>query len=121
MLFLAVVKIGLCLNLVDLESLAESFPTVRAAESFLILNGWPWWQLGFISEAVLTFGFFFFADAALARYDSDHPWHENTVLKTTFAASLVRATVAVPLMAYLFGVAVQVAFPRLVRWMAWVP
>jgi hypothetical protein len=108
-------KAGLVLGLVDPKVLTEKFASVRTAELFLVPNGWPWWQLTLLTDAVLTFILLFFADAALARHDGSHPWPERTVLDVTSTISFVRVTLSILTIAHFFGVALHIAFPA-VAW-----
>ena len=116
LLCLAAAKAGLPFGMGDTKSLLDRVSTVRAAEYFLAPAGWPWWQLFLIGAAVLTLLFPLFAEPALARLDSDHPWREQMVLAVTVAVSFVRTTVGLLAMAYLFWSALHLVFSGLARW-----
>jgi hypothetical protein len=105
----AAAKAGFALGLVERQSLVERFPTVRAAEYFLVPGGLPWWQLTLVGDAVLTVLLLWFADAALARHESEHPWGERTVRNVTEATSFVRGILGILTAAYLFWLALHLS------------
>ena len=79
-------------------------------------GGWPpWWQLTLAVCGVLTLLFPWFADAALYRLDSNHPWPEQRVRDVTDTISFVRATLGLLTMAYFFWLALHRIIPGLAR------
>lgn len=114
---LAVVgKIALIYGWVDLTFLATKFANQKIMEYFIVPSGWPWWQFTLISDAVITFLLLFFADAALARLESEHAWPEAKVMNTISVASFLRAMFSLLTMSHFFYIAfISVVPPTLKR------
>jgi hypothetical protein len=65
-------------------------------------------------DAALTFFLFFFADAALARIETQQVWREGIVLNTLSTTSFLRASLSIVTISYFFYVALKIAAPGLV-------
>jgi hypothetical protein len=89
------------------------FPSNRFIESVVIPYGWPWWQINLVVDAALTFILFFFADAALARIETEKIWREGSVLGTLSTISFLRASLSIVTISYFFYVALKIAYPGL--------
>jgi len=105
-------KLGFVYGLVDLKIIEEKFPSKKFVESIVIPNGWPWWQITLGVEAAMTFFLYFFADAAIARIETQI-WSEEFALKTVDTVSFLRATLGIVAISYFFYVALNIAAPGL--------
>jgi hypothetical protein len=108
-------KAALVFSWVDRSYIASKFPSDRFVASFVILDGWPWWQITLGADGLLSFFLLFFADAALARLDGQQSWRDDTMLKTVSAVSFLRAALSVVTISYFFYIALVAAVPDSVR------
>ena len=92
----------------------DKFPSNKFIESVVIPHGWPWWQISLGVDAALTFFLFFFADAALARIETEKVWREGSVLGTLSTISFLRASLSIVTISYFFFIALKIAAPSLV-------
>lgn len=104
-------KLGLIWGLVDRSRIVEKFPSQKFVESLVVIDLWPWWQITLGTDALLTFFLLFFADAALARVDSQRVWQEETVLKTLSTTAFLRAALSIVTMSHFFYVALVSVAP----------
>ena len=79
--------------------------------SLVVPGGWPWWQITLGTDALLTFFLLFFADAALARLNSQKGWREQTVLGTVSAVSFTRAALSLITISHFFRIALVAVAP----------
>lgn len=107
-----VAKFALLFTWVDRAYVESKFPSQKFVANFVILDGWPWWQITLGTDAVLTFVLLFFADAALARLDGEKTWREGTVLKTLATVSFVRAILSIATVSHFFYVAFRASAPN---------
>jgi hypothetical protein len=91
--------------LVDRSRIVEKFPSQKFVESLVVIDLWPWWQITSGADALLTFFLLYFADAALARVDSQRVWQGETVLKTLSTVAFLRAALSIVTMSHFFYVA----------------
>jgi len=98
-------KLGLVWGLVDRSRIVDKFPSQKFVESLVVIDLWPWWQITLGADALLTFFLLYFADAALARVDSQRVWQEETVVKTLSTVAFLRAALSVITMSHFFYVA----------------
>ena len=108
-------KIGLVYGLIDRDWIAAKFPSKTLMEGLVVPDGWPWWQMTLAADALLTFGLFLFADAALARVDTEKVWNEEAVLTTLSAASFLRAVLSIATMSHFFYIALMAVAPESLR------
>ncbi|MEK6301018.1 MAG: hypothetical protein AABO41_09880 [Acidobacteriota bacterium] len=76
-----------------------------------MLESWPWWQITLGIDALLTFFLLFFADAALARIDSQRVWRDETVLRTSSTIAFLRAALSIATMSHFFYIALTTIAP----------
>jgi hypothetical protein len=76
------VKLLFVFGWLERKGFEDKLLSKRIADSIVISNGWPWWQINLVTEAALTYFLFFFADAALARVEAQQAWKEEIVLDT---------------------------------------
>jgi hypothetical protein len=108
-------KLALVIDLVDRGYVESKFPSQKIVVTFVVLDGWPWWQLTLCADALLTFFLLFFADAALGRIEAGKPWREDPVTSAVAAVSFLRAGSAVVTVSYFFFIALAAAAPDLVN------
>jgi hypothetical protein len=108
-------KIGLVVGWVDRNWIEARFPGQGFIQNFVVLDGLPWWQITLGADALLTFVLFFFADAALARLDTEKVWREETTLKTLSTASFLRAVLSIATMSHFFFIALIAIAPGSLR------
>lgn len=108
-------KAALVLGLVDIAYVVSLFPSGKLVASFVILDGWQWWQITLGADAVLTFCLLFFADAALARLDGEKTWREATVLQTVSTVSFLRAALSLVTISHFFHIALVAVAPASMR------
>ena len=95
------------------QSFIESkFPSKKLAEAVVMFGSWPWWQFTLLTDALLTFFLFFFADAALGRIDSPEAWKEERTLGTVSSLSFLRAALALITIGHFFFIALRVVAPK---------
>lgn len=104
-------KIALNRGWIDLTFLAAKFPNQKIMEYFVVPSHWPWWQFTLVSDAVLTFFLFFFADAALARHE-EGAWSGETILTTISVTSFIRAMCGLLTMSHFFYIALISVVPQ---------
>jgi hypothetical protein len=107
-----VAKVALVFSWVDRGYIESKFPSQKFVASFVILDGWPWWQITLGADALLTFLLFFFADAALARLDGQQAWREATVLQTVSTVSFLRAAFSLVTISHFFHIALVSVAPQ---------
>lgn len=108
-------KGALVFNWIDRAYFESKFPSQKVVTNFVVLDGWPWWQITFGIDAVLTFFLLFFADAALSRIEGQRPWPEEYVMPTVAAVSFLRAAFGLVTIAHFFHVALMTVAPDLAR------
>jgi hypothetical protein len=104
-------KLGLVWGLVDRSRVVEKFPSQKFVESLVVLDLWPWWQITLGADALLTFFLLYFADAALARVETQRVWRDETVLKTLSTVAFLRAALSIVTMSHFFYVALVSVAP----------
>lgn len=104
-------KFGFVLGLVDWNRIEEKFPSKKLVQSFVVPDGWPWWQITLGADALLTFFLLFFADAALARLNTQQAWREQTVLGTVSTVSFLRAAMSLLTISHFFRIALVAVAP----------
>ena len=107
-------KLGLILGLVDRSRIVEKFPSQKFVESLVVIDLWPWWQITLGADALLTFFLLYFADAALARVETQRVWQEETVLKTLSTVAFLRSALSILTMSHFFYIALVAIAPPLV-------
>ena len=110
-----VAKVALVFSWVDRAYIESKFPSQKFVASFVILDGWPWWQITLGADALLTFCLLFFADAALARLDGQQTWREATVLQTVSTVSFLRAALSLVTISHFFHIALVAVAPASMR------
>lgn len=110
-----VAKGALVWNWVDRSYVEAQFPSQKIVTDFVVLDGWPWWQITFAADALLTFALLFFADAALSRIEGGRPWREESVMTTVTSVSLLRAAFGLVTISHFFYIALLAAVPNSVR------
>jgi hypothetical protein len=108
-------KIALVYGLIDLSSILAKFPSQRLMNNLVVPGGWPWWQITLGSDALLTFLLLWFADAALARIDTEQVWLPKVVLNTISTVSFIRATLSLATISHFFYIALVQVAPQLMR------
>jgi hypothetical protein len=98
---------------IDRTYFERQFPSTKLLETIFAASHWPWWQITLGTDALLTFLLLYFADAALARLDTPHAWHEPFVLGTLSTTSFLRGAFSLATMSHFFLLALHTAFPRL--------
>jgi hypothetical protein len=112
-LLIAVVKFALNFGWIGSTEAAHEvlIESVKLVEKFLEPKSWPWWQIALVCDALVTWGLFWGADAALsrmnAREDYRPPFASEAIAVTTF----LRAASAVAVVAYLVAMAVAQLVP----------
>ena len=101
-LTMVLLKLGLMFGWIDVSVATQKIPSPRLLEAIVIAQGWHWWQMSLISEALITFGLFYFADAALARITEKQVWKESIIQGIVSSTSFLRSTLAVATMFYGF-------------------
>ncbi|MDQ1558951.1 MAG: hypothetical protein QOD32_2011, partial [Pyrinomonadaceae bacterium] len=112
-----VAKLALIFTWVDRSYVESMFPSQRIVTNFVVLDGWPWWQITLGADAVLTFILLFFADAALARIEGERPWPEGFVMTTVASISFLRAALSIVTISHFFHIALLAAVPESVRYL----
>jgi hypothetical protein len=110
-----VAKVALVLNWVERSYVESKFPSQKIVTDFVVLDGWPWWQITLGADAVLTFILLFFADSALARIEGERPWPEGAVMTTVSTTSFLRAAMGIITISHFFLIALAAAAPEPVR------
>lgn len=110
-----VAKLALVFNWVDRGYIESKFPSQKIVTNFVVLDGWPWWQITLGVDALLTFFLLYFADAALARIDGQQLWREESVMTTVTIFSFLRAVLSLVTISHFFHVALVAAIPEPVR------
>jgi hypothetical protein len=100
-------KVALSRGWVDVSAVLAKFPSQRLIESLLIPRVWPWWVITLGIDALLTFSLLYYADAALARIEGNHPWGGAAVGPTISTVSFVRASLSIATMSHFFLVALM--------------
>ena len=110
-----VAKVALVLNWVERSYVESKFPSQKIVTNFVVLDGWPWWQITLGADAVLTFILLFFADSALARIEGERPWPEEAVMTTVATTSFLRAAMGIVTISHFFLIALAAVAPEPVR------
>jgi len=108
-------KGALVFNWIDRSYIEAQFPSQKIVTDFVVLDAWPWWQVTFAADALLTFGLLFFADAAVSRIEGEQPWREESVITTVTTASFLRAAFGLVTISHFFYIALLAAAPNLMR------
>jgi len=100
---------------IDLTSVTSKFPTELAAVNLIgVTKSFQWWHATLLADALLTFWLFFFADAALARMDTQ-VWSEPFVANMLSMTSFFRGALAVLTMTRFCWLAILNVVPAGVR------
>jgi len=110
-----VAKGALVWNWVDRSYVESKFPSQRIVTEFVVLDAWPWWQITFAADAVLTFALLYFADAALSRIEGGRPWREEPLMTAVTSVSFLRAAFGLLTISHFFYIALLAAAPNSVR------
>jgi hypothetical protein len=110
-----VAKGALVVNWIDRGKVESMFPSQKIVTDFVVLDDWPWWQITFGADALLTFILLFFADAALSRIEGQRPWREESVMTSVDTLSFLRASLGIVTMAHFFNIALMAAAPDPIR------
>jgi hypothetical protein len=108
-------KIALNYGWIDLAFITNKFPNQKIMEYFVVPGHWPWWQMTLVTDALLTFFLFFFADASLARLEPESVCSGEAVVKTISAVSFVRATLAICTVSHFFYLALITVLPQSIK------
>jgi hypothetical protein len=108
-------KLAVMVSLLDRTYIESKFPSQKIVTDFVVLDGWPWWQITLGADALLTFILLFFADAALARIEGERPWVEGFVMTTVASVSFLRATLSIATISHFFYIALLAAAPESMR------
>lgn len=112
-----VAKGALVFNWIDRDKVEAMFPSQKIMTDFVVLNAWPWWQITFGADALLTFALLYFADAALSRIEAQKLWREESVMTTVVTFSFLRALFAIVTIAHFFYIALVAAVPEWARYL----
>lgn len=110
-----VAKGALFIGWIEEQDFVSKFPSKKILTELVIPNAWPWWQITFGADALLTFVLLVYADIALSRIEGQQPWREELVMTTVAAVSFLRATLGLATISHFFYIALQVAAPEFVR------
>ncbi len=99
-------KTALIFEFVNSDFLVKKMPSRQIVSAFVVPGSWPWWQLTLVTDALLTFALFWFADAVLVRIDqSERVWPRRWVEGTVSGISFLRGVLAIVTMSHGFYLA----------------